>query len=156
MTKHANGVRGLLAAFIVIVMTAGAAAAASGHATGLTNATEKSGKTIPVAARGQENTSEASEAPEPSESAEASESPEPSESAESNTASPSNDHCATDPRTLTAEELAALNHGAIVCWAAHQPTPVGFTNHGKWVSGWAKQNRGHGTPPNPLVPPTPH
>lgn len=50
------------------------------------------------------------------------------------------DHCATDPGAATPEELAALNHGAIVCWAAHQETPEGYRNHGAFVSAWAKKD----------------
>ena len=51
-------------------------------------------------------------------------------------------HCLTDPTTATPEELAVLNHGAIVCWAAHQVTPDGYANHGAWVSEWAHKNHG--------------
>lgn len=47
-------------------------------------------------------------------------------------------NCLTDPTTLTVEELAAMSHGSIVCWAAHQTTwPPEFKNHGAWVSSWA-------------------
>lgn len=47
-------------------------------------------------------------------------------------------NCLTDPTTLTVEELAAMSHGSIVCWAAHQTTwPAEFKNHGAWVSSWA-------------------
>ena len=53
-----------------------------------------------------------------------------------------NEHC-VDPATLTPEVLAETNHGAIVCWAAHQETPDGYANHGAWVSEWAKKNHGH-------------
>ena len=52
------------------------------------------------------------------------------------------DNCATDPGTLTPEELAATRHGSIVCWAAHQETPEGYRNHGAFVSEWAKKNHG--------------
>lgn len=51
-------------------------------------------------------------------------------------------HCLVDPTTATPEELAGLNHGAIVCWAAHQPTPDGYANHGAWVSEWAHKDHG--------------
>jgi hypothetical protein len=54
------------------------------------------------------------------------------------------DNCLTDPTTLTAEELAAMKHGSIVCWAAHQPTPDGYANHGAWVSQWAHLGKNHG------------
>lgn len=53
------------------------------------------------------------------------------------------DNCAIDPTGLSDEDLAALRHGQIVCWAAHQPTPDGYRNHGAWVSEWAKKNKGH-------------
>lgn len=51
-------------------------------------------------------------------------------------------HCLTDPTTATPAELSVLNHGAIVCWAAHQVTPDGYANHGAWVSEWAHKNHG--------------
>ncbi|MEO8470470.1 MAG: hypothetical protein ABI573_12500 [Chloroflexota bacterium] len=51
-------------------------------------------------------------------------------------------NCLTDPTTATPEALAALTHGAIVCWAAHQVTPDGYANHGAWVSEWARKNHG--------------
>jgi hypothetical protein len=48
------------------------------------------------------------------------------------------DNCTTDPTGLTPEDLAAMNHGAIVCWAAQQTTwPEEFANHGAFVSSWA-------------------
>lgn len=52
------------------------------------------------------------------------------------------DNCLTDPTTATPEELDALNHGQIVCWAAHQTEwPEWFTNKGKFVSCWAHQGK---------------
>jgi len=47
------------------------------------------------------------------------------------------DHCATDPTGLSDEQLAAMNHGSIVCWAAHQTSWPGYDNHGAFVSHWA-------------------
>jgi hypothetical protein len=47
------------------------------------------------------------------------------------------DHCATNPTGLTDEQLAAMNHGSIVCWAAHQTSWPGYDNHGDFVSHWA-------------------
>lgn len=56
--------------------------------------------------------------------------------------SDSADNCLTDPTGLTAEELAAMSHGSIVCWAAHQTEwPAWFANHGKFVSCWAHQGK---------------
>jgi hypothetical protein len=52
-------------------------------------------------------------------------------------------NCLTDPTTLTVEALAAMSHGSIVCWAAHQTTwPAEFQNHGAWVSSWAHMGKG--------------
>ena len=52
------------------------------------------------------------------------------------------DNCATDPTGLTAEELAAMTHGSIVCWAAHQTEwPDWFANHGAFVRCWAHQGK---------------
>ena len=132
MLKHATGLRGLLVAVFVIVLSAGAVAAASpvGQAHGLATAAEKAGKTVPVAAQDETNEDE-----------DGAEEPETEETVE---AAPSGagDHCATDPTTLDEAALAELNHGAIVCWAAHQETPAEFDNHGAWVSSWAKKNHG--------------
>jgi hypothetical protein len=128
--KHAFGLRGLLAAIVIIVLSTGAAAAASSHAAqGLATAAEKAGKTVPVAA--QEETNEDEQVEETEETEQETESAADSE------------HCATDPTTLDETALAELNHGAIVCWAAHQETPAEFDNHGAWVSSWAKDNHGH-------------
>lgn len=56
--------------------------------------------------------------------------------------SDSADNCLTDPTGLTEEELAAMSHGSIVCWAAHQTEwPAWFANHGKFVSCWAHQGK---------------
>lgn len=50
--------------------------------------------------------------------------------------------CLTDPTGLTEEELAAMSHGSIVCWAAQQTEwPEWFSNHGKFVSCWAHQGK---------------
>ena len=55
------------------------------------------------------------------------------------------DNCLTDPTGLSEEELAAMKHGSIVCWAAHQETPDGYANHGAWVSHWAHMGKSKGS-----------
>lgn len=62
------------------------------------------------------------------------------------------DSCSVDPTALDEDQLAGLNHGSIVCGAAHQEAPEGYRNHGAWVSEWAKKNHGH--PPAPESEPT--
>jgi hypothetical protein len=124
--------RGPLVALIALTFSASVALAgqpASPGATGLSNAATHAGKTVPVQAADEQTGQD--ETTEPDESTD-----------ETADTSDSADHCSTDPTTLTPEELAALNHGAVVCWAAHQATPEGFANHGAWVSSWAKQNHG--------------
>ena len=65
---------------------------------------------------------------------------------ETDESSESADNCLTDPTGLTEEELAAMSHGSIVCWAAHQETPDGYANHGAWVSSWARGEHGEQAP----------
>jgi len=100
--------------------------AASG---GLANAASHAGKTVPVQA--DENQS----AGEDEDSDEGDEADESSEGA--------GDNCTTDPTGLTDEELAAMSHGSIVCWAAHQTEwPAEYKNHGAFVSHWAHMGKG--------------
>jgi flagellar hook assembly protein FlgD len=117
--------RGPLIAIIAVVFSAGIAMAAQpagNAATGLANASTHAGKTVPVQATD--------------------ESEEPDESAETDTeSSDASDHCTVD-LTQDASVLAGLNHGSVVCTAAHQDTPDGYDNHGAWVSHWAKMNKG--------------
>jgi len=131
--------RPLLISLVVLILTAGIAFAAKPstnprHVEGA----PVSGQTTPDAAEGQET-------PEPDESAESDASTkaqEPAESATKDVATHKN--CVTDPTHLTTQQLSAMTHGSIVCWAAHQPTPGTYANHGAWVSHWAKQHVGKG------------
>jgi len=66
---------------------------------------------------------------------------ETTETSETETSSES-DNCTTDPTGLTPEQLGAMTHGSIVCWAAQQDTPDGYANHGAWVSHWAHMGKG--------------
>lgn len=142
--SQVKGLRGLLIALVIIVLSAGVVAAAGPDGHGLATAAEKAGKTVPVAAQDEETTDE--ETTDETTDQETTQTTEQQTEAATH-ASTGGDHCATDPRTLTAEALALLNHGAIVCWAAHQPTPAEFANHGAWVRSWAQQNHGHTKPP---------
>ena len=67
---------------------------------------------------------------------------EGAEDTETDAADAAGDHCTTDPTALTPEQLDAMNHGSIVCWAAHQTEwPAWFLNHGAFVSCWAHQGK---------------
>ena len=126
-----NRLRPVLIGIVALILTAGVAFAAQPAASdsGMATASQSSGKTVPVAeerdaAKDQDKEKAAEKAAEKAEASDAA------------------DNCTTDPRTLTTQQLADLTHGQIVCWAAHQPTPSGYANHGDWVSSWAKQNHG--------------
>lgn len=123
MNSALRHLRPLLISFAVLILTAGIAFAAkpSTPAAGLSVATHASGTTVQAATESAEN-------------------------AESDTKdAASGNHCSASPIGLTAAQVVATTHGAIVCWAAHQPTPAGYKNHGAWVSHWAKQNAGSST-----------
>ena len=138
MPSALHRLRPLLISLIVLILTAGIAFAGKPPtaADGLAVASEASGKTVPVQAElGDEDDDEDVDADEKAKADE--DADELDEDA-----GDGGDHCATDPTTATEEELAALNHGAIVCWAAHQETPDGYKNHGAFVSEWARKNHG--------------
>jgi hypothetical protein len=135
MTVVLTRLRPLLIGLVVLMFTAGIAFAGkpSTPANGLSVAFEASGKTVPVNAQAEEDEDLDEEVDE--------EAPEAEEQVEAE--EEAGDNCATDPTGLTDDALAALRHGSVVCWAAHQETPEGFANHGEWVSEWAKKNHGH-------------
>jgi hypothetical protein len=128
--------RGLPIAVLALALSAGLVLAAQPDAAsfGLATAASHAGKTVPVQAGADESTqgnedqgteADASEAPESA-----------SDSA----------NCSTDPTGLTDEQLAAMRHGSIVCWAAHQTEwPSEFANKGAWVSHWAHMGKGNDT-----------
>ncbi len=122
--------RGLFIAIVALALSAGLAFAAKPASTGPANAASHHVTTVPVAgvdeqAGGDEGTDETVD-----------ETPDPAEATDT-----AGDNCLTDPTGLTPEELAALTHGSIVCWAAHQVTPDGFANHGAWVKSWAQSGK---------------
>lgn len=129
MTLVLTRLRPLLIGLVVLMFTAGIAFAGkpSTPANGLSVASEASGKTVPVGAQAEDEDLD-EEAPEAEEQVEAEE---------------AGDNCAIDPTGLTDEALAALRHGSVVCWIAHQETREGYANHGEWVSEWARKNHGH-------------
>lgn len=105
-----------------------------GSTTSLSTAATHSGKTVPVKVSndGSDSTDATeTEAPDPTEAPDATDTTDTTD-----TGSASN--CATDPTNFTTEQFLAATHGSVVCWAAQQPTPDGYANHGAWVSHWAK------------------
>jgi hypothetical protein len=140
-----------LAAAAVIVALAATVGFAAGPPSaaedGLFKAADVSGKDVPLGPpvepglNADQPTSDEPEADEPE--ADEPEADEP-EADEPEAEQAENDHC-VDPTTLSLETLAETNHGAIVCWAAHQDTPAEFDNHGDYVSSVAKDNHGQET-----------
>ena len=130
---HAIRMKGVLIALVALSLSAGAAFASTN---GLSTATGVSGKTVPVATKPETGSDEdATETPDPQET-EATQDTKPADTTDTTDTS-SNTNCSTSPVGLTADQLAAMTHGQIVCWAAQQPTPDGFVNHGAWVKSWA-------------------
>jgi hypothetical protein len=140
VTNVLKRLRPLLIGLVVLLFTAGIAFAGkpSVPANGLDVAFEASGKVVPVQA---DEGDEASEADQDTETEDTETEDAPTEDAPTEDAG--GDNCATDPTGLSAEDLALLKHGSVVCWAAHQETPDGYANHGAFVSEWAKKNHGH-------------
>src|SRR5262245_5321747 len=135
MVSSLHRFRSLLVALAALALSATLAMGAEPPAaasSGLANAASHAGKTVPVRAGEDENDGD---------EAEDETSDDPEEATEESDED-GGDHCATDPQTLTEEQLAELNHGAIVCWAAHQTEwPAEFENHGQWVRSWAQSGK---------------
>ncbi|HSO30436.1 MAG TPA: hypothetical protein VLS28_11065 [Candidatus Sulfomarinibacteraceae bacterium] len=140
MTGIITRLRPLLISLVVLLFTAGIAFAGRPDAPGFGRATaaQSSGQTVPVGVDEEDEGTTADPASTTTETTAETEATTESEDPEVD-----GDHCSTDPTGLTDEQLAELNHGAIVCWAAHQETPAEYRNHGVWVSEWAGKNRGH-------------
>jgi hypothetical protein len=158
-------IRLVLVAGTALALSAGLAFAATppSASNGLANAAAHAGKTVPVAGgdqtAGEDETTETTETSETTESSDTSETTESTETettesdttetdtTETETADQSETadaggNCTTDPTTATPEELGAMNHGAIVCWAAQQVEwPAWFSNHGAFVRCWAHQGK---------------
>jgi hypothetical protein len=123
----------LLMAPLILGLSASLAFAGQrvGSTTSLSAAATHSGKTVPVKVSndgGDSTDATETEAPDPIDATDTIDA--------TNSGSASN--CTTDPTNFTPEQFLAATHGSVVCWAAQQPTPDGYANHGAWVSHWAK------------------
>jgi hypothetical protein len=106
---------------------------------GLANAASHAGKTVPVRAVDEQVEETVTET-----GTETSETTAETTTETSGTGSA--DNCNVD-LTQDPSVLATLNHGSVVCSAAHQDPPDGysadgFRNHGAWVSSFAKGDHG--------------
>ena len=123
--------RGFAIAVVALALSASLAFGAQPTSSGLANAALHAGKTVPVQAQDEETSGDENT----------------DESTDTSTEADAADNCATDPSALTAEELAAMRHGSIVCWAAQQTQwPDWFANHGAFVKCWAHQGKSADAP----------
>jgi hypothetical protein len=158
--KHRiHHVRSLLIALTALALSAGLALGATPTAssTGLAVAAVHAGKSVPVVNGGQDVAGDGDETSGEDEDVEETEDVEgdgdetageevdagETEDVEgSEESEEAGDNCTTDPTLLGEEELAELNHGSIVCWAAHQTVwAEWFSNHGAFVSCWAHHGK---------------
>lgn len=144
----------LVVAIAALALSAGLVFASPPPAalTGLANAGAHSGRTVPVAGGavnvGEDEDEDAGEDEDADEDEDAGddqdedvEGAEDEETGDTE-ADEAGDHCATNPTALAPEDLEAMNHGSIVCWAAHQTEwPAWFVNHGAFTSCWAHQGK---------------
>ncbi len=141
-------IRYLLIAIVALALSAGLAFGATPPAAepGLANAAAHAGKTVPVA-NGLEDLGEDEEVDEDvDEEEDVDQEEDVEEDVEAEDDASGGENCATDPSALTEEELSAMKHGSIVCWAAHQAEwPEWFSNHGAFVRCWAHQGKADAT-----------
>lgn len=77
---------------------------------------------------------------------------EPADNEDTTDSGDSSDHCNVD-LTQDPSVLATLDHGSVVCTAAHMATPAGYANHGAWVSHWAHLGKGSDNAAKPKASP---
>ena len=123
MTTTIRRLPGFTFAAMALALSASLAFAAQPVGGGLANAATHSGKSVPTRATdglgADQDTDEASQTD--------TETEDPADAA---------DNCNVD-LTQDVTVLEGLNHGSVVCSAAHMDTPDGYANHGAWVSHWA-------------------
>ena len=131
MTTTIRRLPGFVLAILALALSASLAFAGqpAGAAAGLATGASHAGKTLPVKAGADETETDETDA-----DAETDETDTPD----------SADHCTVD-LTQDPAVLLTLNHGSVVCSAAHATDwdTTLYKNKGAWVSHWAKWNHGH-------------
>lgn len=150
MSHLLHRLRGVIIAFAALALSAGLAFGAQPEASlpGLANASIHAGKTVPVktgqidGAIDDDVDEDVDEEVDEEIDEEVDEDIDEEVDEEVEGEGAGGENCATDPTTLTEEELAELKHGSIVCWAAHQDEwPAWFTKHGEHVKCWAHHGK---------------
>jgi hypothetical protein len=143
IVKHLfHHLRAVFIAFAALALSTGMVLGAQPDASlsGLANASTHAGKTVPVKAGQVEDDTDEEVEEDTDEEVEEDVEEDVEEAGSEDGAGGEN--CATDPTTLSEEELADLKHGSIVCWAAHQDEwPEWFTKHGEHVKCWAHHGK---------------
>ena len=139
---------GFAIAIVALALSASLAFAGqpAGSTVGQSTASIHAGKTVPVRAEStdQEGADQDGTETEPDET----EAPDPADADETDASDPADsgsaDNCTVD-LTQDPSVLLTLNHGSVVCSAAHATTwdTATYPNKGAWVSHWAKLNHGH-------------
>lgn len=126
MTTTIRRLPGFAIAAMALALSASLAFAAQPVGGGLANAANHSGKSVPTKATDGASADDTNEATD-TETQDPTDPTNPTDSA---------DNCNVD-LTQDVTVLEGLNHGSVVCSAAHMATPDGYANHGAWVSHWA-------------------
>lgn len=136
--QHFHRLRAVLIAFAALALSTGMVFGAQPEASwpGLENASTHAGKTVPVKDGQVEDATDEDVDEDVDQNLDEDVEDQGDEDGEGG------DNCATDPTTLTEDELGELKHGSIVCWAAHQDDwPEWFTKHGEHVKCWAHHGK---------------
>ena len=142
MTTPLRHLPGFALALVALALSASLAFAGqpAGASVGLANASSHSTKTLPVRAESDETgTDEDVDTDEDTEVDEDTDTEETEEDSED-----AADNCTVD-LAQDPSLLITLNHGSVVCSAAHATEwdTALYPNKGAWVSHWAKMNHGH-------------
>lgn len=140
MTTGLRHSRGLFFALMALALSASLAFASepAGSVAGLGRAASHAGKTVPVKAQTDGSGTDVDTDTETDTETDTNTDTDTETDSATEAPEDAGDNCTTDPTTLTPEQLAVATHGSIVCWAAHQPTPEGYANHGARVKHWAQ------------------
>jgi hypothetical protein len=126
---------GFAIAIVALALSASLVFAGEPASVGLSNAANHAGKSVPVKAEGTDQEGADQDTDTETESPDSADTPD----------SPDSSATCTVDLTQDPSVLMTLNHGSVVCSAAHATTwdTTLYPTKGAWVSHWAKMNHGH-------------
>jgi hypothetical protein len=132
---------GLAIAVVALALSASLVFAGQPAGAGPSNASTHAGKTVPVRAESGDKGVDESTSPETETETDTNSETDASDAVDG---TDSADNCTVD-LTQDPTVLLTLNHGSVVCSAAHATTwdTTLYPTKGAWVSHWAKMNHGH-------------